>query len=277
MNTNMQKEFHRNGQLREEVPLRKGQRHGLCQTWHKNGVLASTEPYQDGLLHGVCRQWNEAGRLLGKYKMIQGTGIQRAWHENGRLQMEISSVHGEFSGYSRIWLWDGTLLSEHLLLRGQDITAAEYRAAAVRDKSLPKLRRRWSKRQPESPPREKHIYRVFVSSLLARSNRTEARKWLQKKAGDKTARSLGRFKRERDAEKFVQSLYDAGAVKVIVPGISCNQTGDQFADCLLVRLPKNLAQRKSIRQLCARLQRRDLGAMQPDDDFGESHLYFYFG
>jgi hypothetical protein len=277
MNTNIQKAFHRNGQLREEVPLRKGRRHGLYQTWHENGLLASAEPYQDGLLHGVCRQWNEAGRLLGKYKMVHGTGIQLAWHDNGRLQMEISSVHGEFSGYSRIWLWDGTLLSEHLNLRGKPVSAAEYRAAAARDKSLPKLRRRSSKQLPDSPASEKHIYRVFVSSILARSNRTEARKWLQKKAGDQTARSLGRFQRERDAEKFVRSLYDAGAVKVIVPGISRNQAGDQFADCLLVRLPKNLGQRKSIRQLCARLQRRDLGAMQPDKDFGESHLYFYFG
>ena len=202
MNTNIQKAYHRNGQLREEVPLRKGWRHGLCQSWHKNGVLASEEPYQNGVPHGVCRHWNEAGRLLGKYKMVHGTGVQREWHDNGQLQMEVSTVRGEYIGYSRIWLWDGTLLSEHLLLHGHDITAAEYRAAAARDKSLPKLRGRPSKPLPDSPAREKHIYRVFVSSLLARSNRTEALKWLQKKAGDKTARSLGRFKRERDAEKI---------------------------------------------------------------------------
>jgi hypothetical protein len=35
--------------------------------------------------------------------------------------------------------------------------------------------------------------------------------------------------------------------------------------------------RKAIRQVCARLQRRNLGAMQPGEDFGESHLYFSFG
>ena len=69
----------------------------------------------------------------------------------------------------------------------------------------------------------------------------------------------------------------AGAITVILPDIYRNQTGDQFADCLLVRLPKNLAQRKSIRQVCARLQRRELGAMQPDEDIGEIHLYFYLG
>jgi len=44
-----------------------------------------------------------------------------------------------------------------------------------------------------------------------------------------------------------------------------------------VRLPKSMVLRKSIRQVCAQLQRRNLGAMQPDHDLGESHLYFYLG
>jgi hypothetical protein len=273
----IQKDFHRNGQLRAMTPLRKGQRHGICRIWHKNGVLASQEPYHNGLLHGVCRQWNEAGRLLGKYKMVHGTGVQRSWHENGRLQMELSSVSGEFTGYNRIWLWDGIMLAEHLNLRGKSVSAAEYRVAASKDKTLPKLRGRSSKRLPDSPAREKHIFRVFVASLLARPNRSEARKWLRKKTGDHTKRSLGRFKREWDAEKFVASLYDAGAVTVILPDVYRNQTGDQFADCLLVRLPKSVIQRKAIRQVCAQLQRRKLGAMQPDSDIGESHLYIYLG
>jgi hypothetical protein len=273
----IQKDFHRNGQLRAMTPLQKGQRHGICRTWHKNGVLASHEPYHNGFLHGICRQWNEAGRLLGKYKMVHGTGIQRSWHENRRLQMELSTVRGEFTGYSRIWLWDGTLLSEHLNLRGQSVSVAEYRSAAAKDKTLPKLRGCSSKRLPDSPVREKYIFRVFASSMLARSNRSEARKWLRKKTGDHTKRSLGRFKREREAERFVTSLYEAGAVTVILPDVYCSQAGDQFADCLLVRLPKSMARRKAIRQICARLQRRKLGAMQPDEHIGESHLYIYLG
>lgn len=277
MNTTIQKGFHRNGQLREELPLKKGRHHGLCRTWHKNGVLASVEPYQNGVPHGVCRHWNEAGRLLGKYKMVHGTGVQREWHDNGQLQMAVSTVRGEFIGYSCLWLWDGTLLSEHLNLRGRHVSADEYRAAAAKDKSLPRLRGQPSKLTVKIPIRAEHIFRIFVSSLLAKPNCTEARRWLHKKTGDLTARSLGCFKRERDAGKFVMSLYDAGASKVILPDVYRNQTGDQFADCLLVRLPRNVAMRKSIRKLCARLQQRDLGALQPDGDFGESHLYFYFG
>ena len=152
-----------------------------------------------------------------------------------------------------------------------------YRAAAAKDKSLPKLRGQSSKPLPDSPAGDKHIFRVFVSSMLARPDRSEARKWFRKRTGDPTARSLGRFKRELDAEKFVESLYDAGAITVILPDIYQNKTGDQFADCLLVRLPKSIARRKSIRQACARLRPRDRSAVQPDADIGEGYLYLYFG
>ena len=87
-----------------------------------------------------------------------------------------------------------------------------------------------------------------MDSLLEKHNQREARKWLAKKTGDQTARSLGRFKREKDAAKFVEALYQAGAVEVIAPDIYRNKARDQFADCLLVQLPKNAAKRKAVRQ-----------------------------
>ena len=106
----IERTFHRNGQLRELVPLRNGRRHGVVRVWHKNGVQAGEETYQNGLLHGLCRQWNEAGRLLGKYRMVHGTGVQRVWHENGRLQLEFSTVRGDFSGRYRLWFGGGVAL-----------------------------------------------------------------------------------------------------------------------------------------------------------------------
>ena len=267
----IQKAFHRNGQLREVVPLRNGRRHGVARVWHKNGVLANEEPYHNGLLHGVCRQWSEAGRLLGKYRMTYGTGVQRAWHENGKLLMEFSTVRGDFSGRYRMWLHDGTLLSEDIYLRGKSVTAEEYRAACAKDKSLPRLSGKARKPLPQTAASEKRIHEVFVRSLLAQRNRAEARKWME--SGGKSLRSLGRFKRESDALKFVEALYRAGTTEVIVPDIYNGKAGDQFADCLLVKLPKVAARRKAIRKVCARLSRRELGAFQPGKDIGESRLY----
>lgn len=275
--TAIQRHFFRSGLIREEIHLRNGRRHGVVRTWHKNGVLASEEPYQHGLPHGICRQWDEAGRLLGKYKMVRGTGVQRAWHDNGQLQMEVSTVHGEFSGRNRIWLRDGTLLSERFYVHGRIVSPDEYREAAARDKTLPKFRGKPAELPPKNGATQKHMYRLFVASLLEKRNRREARAWLRKNGGDKIAHLLGRFKREGEAANFVQQLYHAGAAKVIAPDIYDNKAGDQFADCVLVRLPKSTAKRKAVRRVCAQLRRRDLGAMQPDKDIGETYLYLYLG
>lgn len=271
----IQQSFYHNGQLREEVPVRQNRRHGVARTWHKNGLRATEEPYQYGLLHGVCRQWSEAGRLLGKYRMVHGTGVQRAWHDNGRLQMEFSTVRGDFSGRSRLWLWDGTLLSEEINMHGIPVTAGEYRMARLKDKSLPRLTGKAGRPLPKSAASEKRIHEVFVRSLLNQKNHAEVRQWLE--SDNKAARSLGRFERRRDALKFTEALYQLGATGVIAPGIYAGKGGDQFVDCLLVRLPKSAAKRKAIRKVCAQLLKHELGAFQPDKDIGETHLYLSLG
>lgn len=257
--------------------MRNGHRHGAHRTWHKNGVLASEEPYVNGLLHGICRQWDEAGHLVGKYRMACGTGIQRAWHDNGQLQIEVSTVRGEFCGRNRIWLRDGTLLSERFYLRGRVVSADEYREAAAKDRTLPRCRGTRTKPLPRNGATEKHIYRVFLESLLEKSKQTDARVWLHKNDGEAAAHSLGRFKRERDAAKFVEQLCHAGAAKVIAPDIYSNKAGDEFADCLLVRLPRDPTKRKAVRRACAQLRRHGLGAVKPAEDIGETYLYLYLG
>jgi hypothetical protein len=267
----IEKAFHRNGQLRETVPLRNGRRHGVVRVWHKNGVLANEEHYVNGLLHGICRQWSEAGRLLGKYRMVHGTGVQRTWHENGRVQLEFSTVNGDFSGRYRLWLNDGKLMSEDIFLHGKPVTDKEYRAARTKDKSLPILTGKPGRPMPQTVATEKHVHEVFVRSLLAQKNRAEVRKWLA--SSGKAVRSLGRFKRVSDALKFVEALYKAGATEVIAPDIYAGKAGDQFADCLLVKLPGITAKRKATRKICSQLSKRKLGAFQPDKDIGESHLY----
>jgi hypothetical protein len=269
----IQKAFYRNGQIRERVPVRDDRRHGIVRVWHKNGKRASEEPYQNGLLHGVSRHWNQAGRRLGEYRMIQGTGIQRDWHDNGKLQIEVSTVRGDFCGRNRIWLRDGTLLTERFYLHGLAVNAETYRAAAAKDKTLPKFSGQPAKLTAKNRVKPLHIHRVFVDSLLEKRNQREARKWLTKKTGDQTARSLGRFKHENNATKFIEALYQAGAVEVIAPDIYRNKARDKFSDCLLVQLPKSAAKRKTIRKVCAQLRTRKLGAVQPDEDIGEGHLF----
>jgi hypothetical protein len=180
-------------------------------------------------------------------------------------------VRGDFSGRYRLWLHDGALMSEEINLHGRPVTAEEYLAARAKDKSLPKLTGKAGKPLPDTVATEKHIHEAFVRSLLAQKNRAEVRKWLEN--GGKAARSLGRFKRMSDALTLVQALYKAGATGVIAPDIYASKTDAQFADCLLVKLPRIAAKRKAIRKVCAALPKRKLGALQPDKDIGETHLY----
>jgi hypothetical protein len=267
--------FYRNKVTALEETFRGQNLHGRRRTWHRNGQLATEGFYTDGRLHGVARQWNEQGRLLGSYRMVHGTGTQKSWHGNGRLNQEFSTVDGKFCGRNRMWLRDGTLISDQILLFNQNVSAGEYRLAAAKDPRLPRLRGRISKPPPNNQAMQNHIHRVFVASLLAGRNRSEARVWLQ--ADDSTKRSLGRFKRPAEAIKFVTELYDAGALQVNVPDIYLNKHGDQFADNLLVKLPTGAKQRKAIRAVCADLQKKKLGAISPDQDTGESHLYLLLG
>lgn len=222
-------------------------------------------------MHGICRQWDENGGLLGTFTMEHGTGIQRAWHDNGRLQMELSTVNGEFCGRSRLWLADGTLLSDKLRLHNRDVSIASYRRAVAKDPALPKLHGRVVLARKK--PAEKKILRVLTAELLKKPNGSEALAWLTKSPGNGSVRSLGRFKSERQATQFVEGLYEAGAVEVIAPDTYGNSKGDQFADCLVVRLPKEARRRKSIRTVCALLKKRKLGAAEPDRDIGETHLF----
>lgn len=263
--------FHRNGIIAVEENMHGQKLHGRRRTWHRNGRLASEEFYRDGLLHGVCRQWNENGRLLGSFRMEHGAGVQKSWHDNGRLNLEFSTVGGEFYGRSRLWLQDGTLLSDQIHLQGRIVTPDEYRKASAHDPRLPKLKGRIGKTRPKNRTTQKLIHRIFVSSLLAKRNRSEARAWLN--ADDKTTRSLGRFKRTSEAAKFVGEIYQAGAVKVIVPDIYHGKRGDEFADALLVQLPKLAKARKAVRAVCEKLRSRRLGAVEPDKDIGETHLF----
>jgi hypothetical protein len=262
--------LHRNGVVAVEENLRGQSLHGRRRTWHRNGKLATEEFYFDGLLHGVVRQWNEKGRLLGSFRMEHGTGTQKSWHDNGQLNQEFATIAGEFCARSRMWLRDGTLISDRVVLSGHPVTRDEYHRATLKESRLPKLRGWPAKLPPKNRAMDKHIQYVFVQGLLSKRNRSEARAWL--KAGGKTLRLPGRFKSNGDALKFVEKLYQAGAIKVIVPDIYQNKNGDQFADNLLVELPKAIKARMAVRKVCEILRSRRLGAVEPDKDLGESYL-----
>lgn len=273
MSATVQQSRFRSGQLREKSPVTRGRRHGVARTWHPNGILATEQYFKNGLLHGRCRQWNESGKLLGEFVMRHGTGVQREWHDNGQLKIEVSTVGGQFCGRNRIWLRDGTLISERFYLHGRQVTPDGYAKAAAKNESLPRYAEKPVHLPKKSQKTRRCIHRTFVEGVLAKPGRKEARSWFSTGADANHGRSLGRFRSERSAVAFIESLYAAGTPEVVVPGIYRDKRGNEFADGLLVRLPRSKAVRDRIRKLCATLRRRSLGVVQPDRDIGETHLY----
>ena len=273
MSATVQQSRFRNGQLRQKSPVQRGRRHGVARTWHPNGILATEQYFKNGLLHGRCRQWDHAGKLLGEFVMRHGTGLQREWHDNGQLKIEVSTVGGQFCGRNRIWLRDGTLISERFYLHGRQVTPDRYAQAAAGDESLSRYAEKPARLPKTTRTTTRRIHQTFVEGILAKSSRKEARSWFSTGADAKRGRSLGRLRSERSAVAFIESLYAAGTPEVIVPGIYRDKRGNEFADGLLVRLPRLKAVRARIRKLCATLRRRSLGVVQPDRDIGETHLY----
>ena len=73
-------------------------RHGVQREWYEDGRPKSEEPYRSGLMHGLFKYWDEQGRLIGCYRMVDGTGVRKIYFPNGRLREEYHYRSGEFDG-----------------------------------------------------------------------------------------------------------------------------------------------------------------------------------
>lgn len=107
--------------------------------------------------------------------------------------------------------------------------------------------------------------------MLERDPRSEARQWLGT-SRESAFPSLGRLRAVRSARDFVESLYAAGAQEVVVPDIYRDRRGREYADWLLVRLPRADGIRRRVRRACGILNKKSLGVVLPGRDIGESYI-----
>jgi hypothetical protein len=272
-NLHIKRFYYRNGQIHVEAREMDGQLHSFQRTWHHNGQLAEELRYHHGKLHGISRQWDEKGRLLGAFTMNHGTGRQRYWHQNGKLRSEMNSLNGKFMGRMRLWLRDGTLVQETFYINYVEVTRAVYLEAARQHPDWPQHEgESVGKVAPDNQALKLREYELHIKFLLEKSC-VEARQWL---SGGKNPdlHSLARFRTAKAALRFVETLYAAGAETVIAAQIYSGKRGKQFADRLLIKLPKTSAKRKALRKICRDLSDKRGGAFLPDEkDMGESHLF----
>jgi hypothetical protein len=206
--------------------------------------------------------------------MNRGTGTIRHWFNDGRLCSESDLLDGKFHGRMRTWLRDGTLVEEAFCIDNSNVSRAAYLKAAKDHPDWPQYKGQAAGRvKRETAALECKNFELYVESLLEKSH-AEAGKWLAE-ATRPDMRSLARFRTARVALRFVNELYDAGAIAVIGVPIYADKRGKQFADFLLVRLPQSKTRRKTLRKLCQNCCDKCGGAIMPEKDICERHLFLY--
>lgn len=264
--------YHRNGRVFQEVPFVGGKINGVIREWHRNGILAKEVPMKDGVRHGVCKQWNEKGELLGTFEMNKGTGISKQWFPNGHLEFEASIIDESFTGRLRRWNEAGELVQETFFLRNKTVPTDEYDRACQTNPSLPSYADELNESRPILVPgtNRRRGHERLIARLL--STRTvSAMDWLKTDSPNsrKTLDELNTAK----SIALVTALYDAGAADVLAVDIDEDSAGNENAYKLVVVLPTDQEQRQAIRKLCARRRFQ----FSPENETGHSHLAVFLG
>lgn len=56
------KDYHKDGSLKAEFPMKKGKFHGTVKEWHPNGKVAAETEFKEGERTGINREWTADGR-----------------------------------------------------------------------------------------------------------------------------------------------------------------------------------------------------------------------
>ncbi len=162
----------------------------------------------------------------------------------------------------RIWLRDGTLVQETYYISNVDVPRAKYLKAARMYPDWPQHKGEPARKVAHDNQDLKHKEHELVIESLLEKKHAEARQWLSE-AKKPDLRSLARFRTAKAALQFVETLYAASAETVIAAVIYAGRRGKQFADRLLVKLPKASAKRKALRKICQDLCAKRGGALLP--------------
>lgn len=177
--------FDAEGELQLDYGIRRGKRHGREYRLDLPGKLLSATAYRNGLEHGLARQWSRDGRLIGTYRMKNGTGIDLWWQETSTkrrgpylaevhfmlkghrhgiewwLNADQRSVyqerrwsHDEAHGIEREWDAEGGLRPgfPKFYVRGRRVTRRVYERERNADPSLPPYRAEDDQPRRKFPP-----------------------------------------------------------------------------------------------------------------------------
>ena len=101
------------GTLQSEMYFIDGTQCGDAMLWWPSGILRSKNHFnKKGLADGEQFVYELNGKLLKKYTMHNGTGIEYIFHDNGKPKYEISWTNGKMDGITKIFDQNGNLIAE---------------------------------------------------------------------------------------------------------------------------------------------------------------------
>jgi hypothetical protein len=139
------------------------------------------------------------------------------------------------------WLQDGSFASEEWLIENKEVPPTEYAKKVAAHPDWPKYAANGSHRRKLTPVELGHeAFRLHCEWLLGKENTRDAIEWLNQAKANACA--IGALSATR-ARKIVSEALDAGARRVLAADTYASEKGKEFADVLLVELPKLKAKR----------------------------------
>jgi antitoxin component YwqK of YwqJK toxin-antitoxin module len=106
--------FYTENQIKSEVKIRKGEKHGKTNIYFENGNLNEIRSYKHNAMHGKWTMFNEHGIKvsIARYKNGNKHGKWTIWNDYGNLLYELEYANGKKAGVWKKYDEQGKLISE---------------------------------------------------------------------------------------------------------------------------------------------------------------------
>lgn len=111
---NIEREYDRQGNLKEEFTVLDGVKNGESRSFYDNGKVSCKTTYLNGLEDGIHQEWHQNGELFteGLYRKGLREGTHLFWKSNGEILGIHSYINGEMHGVSTNFI-DGNEVNEY--------------------------------------------------------------------------------------------------------------------------------------------------------------------
>lgn len=112
--TGVYQEYWENGNLKIEIPLRKGVKNGNVMLYHENSSKHEVRAYKKDKMHGTWMIWDDKGNKLAEANYSNGRkhGKWFVWDENGIKRYDMTYRKGEKAGTWFMFDEEGKLIME---------------------------------------------------------------------------------------------------------------------------------------------------------------------